>query len=416
MARVILHCDANGFYASCELAYNPQLRGLPMSVGGNVDARHGIVLASTQEAKRAGVKTGMVLWQARQLCPELIILPPNFNRYLHFSRRLSAMYREHSPRVESYGLDECWVDVSDPGFSLEDGAALADRLRARAREELGITLSIGVSWNKIYAKLGSDMRKPDATTLITPDNYRDTVWTLDAGDLLFVGPHTLPKMHRLGISTIGDIARADQQTLVTHFGKLGLMHSIHARGEDDSPVMPVEIEAAVKSIGNSTTTPRDMATVEDVACVYTVLADAVAARLREHGFRGRCISISVRDKDLRIAGCQLTIGHYTALADEILSVAMRLFAQRGYAAMLPLRSVGVSVGSLISGDLPEQMDFWGEADRRQRRMALAQSVDALRKRYGMQCITRGSVLARPVFSGINPKDDHVIHPVPFYAG
>ncbi len=414
--RVILHCDANGFYASCELAYHPQLRGLPVSVGGNVDARHGIVLASTPEAKRCGIKTGMVLWEAKQLCPQLIIMPPNFNRYLSFSRRLMAIYKEHSPRVEAYGLDEAWVDLSNPGFSLQDGKELADRLRARVKEELGVTISVGVAWNKIFAKLGSDMKKPDATTLITPENYQQTVWALPVGDLAFVGYRTVPKLARLGIHNIGDLARTDPALLQSWFGKVGLMHSVHARGEDDSPVMPVAVEAAVKSIGNSTTTPRDMSTVEDVICVYTVLADAVAARLREHGFQGSCVSISVRDVELKCASCQLTLDHHTAIADDILSVAMHLFHLRGYDKMLPLRSIGISVGSLIVHDAPQQLDLLGENAQRERQMALARSLDDIRRRYGMKSILRGNVLARPVFADINPKDDHIIHPVPFYTG
>lgn len=416
MSRVIMHCDANGFYAACELVYRPELRGLPVSVGGDVEARHGIVLASTPEAKRCGVKTGMVLWQARQLCPQLITLPPNFARYIEFSRRLTAIYREHSPRVESYGLDECWVDVSNPGYTVQDGAQLADGLRARIKDELGITVSIGVSDNKVFAKLGSDYKKPDATTLISRDNYRDIVWPLPVGDLLFVGPRTVPKLAKLGIFTIGDLARAEPRRLASWFGKVGWMHSMHARGEDTSPVMPVGIEAAVKSVGNSTTTPVDMMTVEDVACVYTLLAESVATRMRENGVKGRCITISVRDADLRVASCQLTIGHHTALSREILATAMQLFRDRGYAGMLPLRSIGVSVCSLIPDDSPVQMDLLGDAARRERELALAHCVDDIRRRYGTQTIRRGSVLARPVFAAINPKDDHTIHPVPFYAG
>lgn len=416
MARVILHADANGFYASVELVYRPELRGLPLSVGGDQEARHGIVLASSREAKRCGIKTGMVLWQTRQLCPNLIILPPDFSRYLDFSRRLRKIYEEYSPRVESYGLDECWIDISNPGVSLQDGQALADLLRRRVREELGITISVGVSWNKIFAKLGSDYKKPDATTLISPENYKELVWPLPAGDLLFVGPRSVPKLAKYRMYTIGDIAGAPDELLSQRFGKVGSMHQSHARGLDESPVMAVGTEAAIKSIGNSTTTPQDMCGMEDVRCVYTLLAESVATRLREAGLKGRCISISVRDTDLSCESCQVSIDHHTALACEIRDAAMGLFDSRGYAAMLPLRSVGVSCGSLVPFSAPVQMDLMGRAARQQRQLDLARSVDQIRLRFGTQIIQRGNVLANPGFSGINPHDDHVIHPVPFYAG
>ena len=414
--RVILHCDANGFYASCELVERPALRGLPVSVGGDPEARHGIVLASSQEAKRAGVKTGMVLWQARQLCPQLIILPPNFRLYMHMSRRLRHMYEEYSPKVESYGLDECWVDLTSRGVDLEDGKQIADTLRKRAWDELGLTLSVGVSWNKIFAKLGSDYKKPDATTLITPDNYRQVVWPLPAGDLLFIGPRTVPKLRRRGVSTIGDIAALPRDTLAGWFGKVGVMHHIHARGEDESPVMPVGFETAVKSVGNSTTTPQDMETPEDVRCVITLLAESVARRLREAGLKGRCVNIHVRDTALRTAGCQKTIPYDTALSGDIIKTAMGLFEERGYAVMLPLRSIGVSVSSLVQASAPVQQDLFGFAGKREKQEDLAKAVDSIRQRFGTQAIMRGNVLGNAAFSGINPHDDHTIHPVPFYSG
>ncbi len=222
----------------------------------------------------------MVLWQARQLCPELVILPPNFSRYLSYSRRLRQIYEKYSPKVESYGLDEFWIDISNPDVSLEDGRKMADKLRERARDELGLTLSVGVSWNKIFAKLGSDYKKLDATTLISPDNYKEVVWPLPAEDLLFVGPRTKPKLAKYRIYTIGDIANAPDELLSHRFGKVGQMHQCYARGLDESPVMAVGTETAIKSVGNSTTTPLDMCSIDDVRCVYTLLAESVATRLR----------------------------------------------------------------------------------------------------------------------------------------
>jgi DNA polymerase-4 len=408
--------DANSFYASCELCYQPHLSGLPVSVGGDTEARHGIILASNQPAKRFGVKTGMVLHEAKRLCPGLIVLPPNFSRDVTFSRRLRAIYQQHSPLVENYGLDEAWLEITGPGVTLSDGKALADSLRRRVREELGITLSVGVSYNKIFSKLGSDYQKPDATTVISPDNYREIVWPLPVSDLLFVGPRTFSKLRALNIHTIGDLANTPPGLMESRLGKPGVMHVIHARGLDNSPVMPVHFSHAIKSIGNSTTTPVDIATVEDAACVYSLLAESVGTRLREAGMAGRCIQIHARDTRLNIRSCQMTLNHDTSLSGEISRAAMRLFHDRGYAGMLPLRSVGVAVSKLSDEHAPVQMDLLGDTQARDRELALARSVDRIRSRFGTQIIRRASVLAQPAFAGINPHDHHIIHPEQYYAG
>ena len=416
MNRVVLHCDANGFYASCELVYAPHLRGLPVSVGGDAEARHGIILASNQHAKKYGVKTGMVLYQARKLCPNLVIIKPNFKRYYSFSMRLQGIYREYTPLVESYGLDESWLEITNPGVTLQDGKILADNLRDRIREELGLTISVGVSFNKIFAKLGSDYKKPDATTVITQENFRDIVWPLPAGDLLFVGPQTARKLAREYILTIGDIASVRPEYLLNNLGKVGAMHVANAQGLDNSPVMPVTVSHVIKSVGNSTTTPVDMISVEDVQCVFTLLAESVATRLREIGMAGRCINIHVRDTNLNIRACQTTISHHTALSGDITKAAMRLFIARDYASMFPLRSIGVSVSSLTDAQDPLQLDLFGDTLKRDRQLDLAKTVDQIRTRFGTQVIRLGNVLARPAFAVINPHDDHTIHPEQFYAG
>lgn len=415
--RVILHCDANSFYASCELAYQPQLRGLPVCVGGDPQQRHGIVLAASKEAKRAGVRTAMVLWQAKQLCPQMIVLPPNFGRYIQFSNTLRSMYEEYTDKVEMFGLDEGWMDISNPGVTLQNGKRLADTLRKRAWEELGLTLSIGVSWNKVFAKLGSDYKKPDATTVIGPDNYRQIVWPLPASDLLFVGPKTMQRLQACNLKTIGDLARpASLAVLRQALGKNGETLHIFAAGTDDSPVMASGIESTVKSIGNSTTTPQDIATLEDVKCVVYLLAESVASRLRESGLEGQCVSISLRDKSLHTEGCQRTLKHPTALADEIAAEALHLFAEKNMKRQMPLRSLGVCVSSLLSCQAPRQTDLLGEDAARQRKANLAKAVDSLRYRFGTQIIQRGVVLSNRTFAGINPHDDHTVHPWTFYTG
>ncbi len=406
MERVVLHCDANSFYASVECVFHPEWRGKPMAVCGNAEIRHGIVLASTREAKQYGVKTGMVTWQAKQLCPLLIVSPPHSSLYTQFSNRMRAIFFDYTDRVEPFGLDECWLDVSDPKFTMEDGAQLADRLRERIKKELEITISAGVSFNKPFAKLASDMKKPDATTVITKDNYKEIVWRLPISDLLFVGPKTTRKLMDLRIYTIGDLARADADLMQRLLGKNGLYLIAYANGYDLSPVKRLEDVPPVKSIGNSVTTPRDMTGAEDVKCVLYLLAESVAMRMREQKFRSRRISINVRDTKLNWASCQRTLGHGTNLEDEIAETAMALFTER-YLTLLPLRSIGISCGQLESDTAPVQLDMFGDALKRDARLALSTTIDDLRKQYGQLIVQRGVIMADTMFSKLNPKEDHM---------
>ena len=378
--------------------------------------RHGIVLASSPEAKKKGVRTGMALFEAKKFCPELIVIPPEFEKYKRFSDRIRSMMMAHTPLVESYGLDEAWMEITGPGITLQDGYDLSALLRRRAREELGITLSAGVSFCKVFAKLGSDYRKPDATTVISKANYKQIVWPLPASDLLFVGAKTGRKLRDLGILTIGDIANSPPGMLEICFGKVGTLHVANANGLDNTPVMPVTVTRDALSIGNSMTTPVDMVSDGDVKCVFTQLSDSVAMRLREAGMAGRCVSIHVRDTALRVRGCQLTIGHYTCLAHEITDTAMRLYFERGYARMLPLRSIGVSVSSLAEANEPLQLDLFGHALRRDRQLELAGTIDVIKRRFGSKAVVRGNVLEHPQFALLDPYTNNTIHPVPFYAG
>lgn len=413
--RTILHCDANSFYASVCCTFYPQYRGKPLSVCGDPEARHGIVLASTREAKQMGVKVGMAIWQAKQVCPKLIVMPPEYERYISFSGHMRHIYEEFTDRVESFGLDEAWMDISNPGVTLVDGEQLANRLRRRITDELGITASVGVSFNKIFAKLGSDMKKPNATTVITRESFQQQAWPLPVSDLLYVGPHTTKKLKDWNINTIGDLATYPTEPIQRRFGKNGLILQDFARGLDTSPVMPVEAKAAIKSVGNSTTLPKDVVTINEASAVFYLLSESVAARLREHGFRSGCIAISVRDTKLNVASCQHTISYTTALAGDIAKTAITLFRER-YTHMLPLRSMGVHCSSLVPDDTPIQLDLLGRALHREKELALAHSIDDIRRRFGQMSIQRGIILAEKPFSDINPKDDHTIHPVPFFTG
>ena len=413
--RVILHCDANSFYASVECLYRPEIREKPVAVSGDPQARHGIILTKNNIAKKYGVKTGEAIWQAKQKCPDLVCVPPDFPLYSRFSAKMRRIYEEYSPRVESFALDECWVDLSAPGFSFERGVRTAHEIRCRIREELGITVSVGVADNKVFAKLGSDMKKPDAVTALPPSSYAQKVHPLPVEELLFVGPATRRKLRSIGVLTIGDLARYDAGLLRFHLGRNGLLLKTYAAGQDTSPVMTVDHRTAVKSVGNSTTPPHDLRTMDDARCIYYLLAESVAARLRQGGFRARCVSISARSTDLVTRSCQMRLDRPSNLAGEIAAAALSLFEGR-FAREFPFRSVGLSCSMLTPDDMPIQLDFTGDEERRVHLETLERSIDDLRRRYGHQIVRRGVMLMDADCAKINPVEEHTIHPVPFYAG
>lgn len=280
MNRTILHSDCNCFYESVELLHHPELRGKPVVVGGDPEARHGIVLTADYTAKRYGVKTGMALWQAKQVCPDITFLPPRMDLYLRFSRMAQEIYADYTDKREPYGIDESWLDVTDSATLKGDGFHIAQEISSRMKKELGITVSVGVSFNKIFAKLGSDYKKPDAITTMYEDEFQRKAWCLPVSDLLYVGNATNKKLYSMGIRTIGDLAKSDETLLVRKLGKMGSILWAFANGYDESPVKLENTSAPVKSVGNSITTPRDMETDEDVKIVLYILAESVAARLR----------------------------------------------------------------------------------------------------------------------------------------
>ena len=415
MERVVLHCDANAFYASVECLYTPSIRHSPVAVCGSVEERHGIVLTKNQIAKQFGVQTGEAIWQARQKCPDLICVPPDYPLYIRFSQRMRRLYEEYSDRVESFGLDEAWIDLTNPGLTIRDGERIAHEIRLRVKRELGITVSVGVSFNKVFAKLGSDMKKPDAVTVISQDSFRDMVWPLPVGDLLFVGPATRRKLADMNVHTIGDLAGFDAECLRARLGKPGLMIKAYADGQDRSSVMRADVRMAIQSIGNSATPPHDLETPADARCLYYLLAESVAARLRQEGLRARCVSISARNTELVTRSCQQMLPRATSLTGEIAQAAMRLFDGR-FSGGFPYRSAGLSCSALTPDDAPVQLDFLGDEARRIKTERLESAIDGLRRRFGHQIVRRAVTLTDGQYAQINPKEEHTVHPVPFYAG
>lgn len=407
--RVILHSDINACYANIELLHHPELRGKPVAVGGDPEARHGIVLTADYVAKRYGVKTGMALWQARQACPDIIFLPPRMNLYLRFSRMAHELYCEYTDLQEPYGIDESWLDVTASASLKGDGLRIANDIRARMKSELGITVSVGVSFNKIFAKLGSDYKKPDAVTTMYRDEFRTKAWVLPASDLLYVGRSTDRKLRNMGIHTIGDLARADEQWLNRSLGKMGNILWAFANGLDDSPVRKEGVSAPIKSIGNSATTPRDLENDEDVKIVLYALAESVAARLRENGFRCRTVEISVRDHDLFSYTKQGKVPNATNITSEIAYAGFRLF-QQSYHWRKPIRSIGIRGADLVNDNYWEQMDLFHDAQMREKMRKMDVAVDDIRRRFGYGSIQRGLMLEDAALSALNAKEEHTVHP------
>lgn len=391
-----------------ECLHRPEIRDKPVAVGGSEEARHGIVLTKNENAAACGVKTGEPLWQARQKCPGLVVVPPNFPLYKRFSKMARNIYKDYSDHIESFGLDENWIDITG---SAKSPAAVAQEIRRRVKYELGITVSVGVSWNKIFAKFGSDYKKPDAVTVITRENYKDIVWQSPCSDLLFVGPATKRKLNSYGIYTIGELANSGMVFLKSVFGKNGEILYSFANGLDSSPVCHMDDEQALKSIGNSTTTPRDMVNDGDVKTVLTVLAESVARRLREHGLKGRGVAVSVRDCALQGFTRQTRLKAHTDVSCEIIAAAMELF-RVSYNWEKPLRGIGVCVFDF--GEDVLQFDLSGTVERHEKQQRLDRAVDVIRRRFGNYAVQRASLLADTQLSRFDPHDDHTVHPEGYF--
>ena len=408
--RTILHADMNNCYASIEMLHHPKLRGHPVAVGGSVEQRHGIILAKNYEAKAYGIQVGQALWQAKQKCPGLIIVSPNYDRYLRFSRLFRKILADYSDQIEPFGIDECWFDVTGSRRLCGSGESIADEVRERVKSELGVTVSVGVSYNKIFAKLGSDMKKPDATTVITQENFKDVVWPLPAADLLGVGRATQKKLTRYGVKTIGDMARLEPYIMQGWFGKWGLFLHTYANGLDVSSVKPVSYETAVKSVGNSTTCPRDLTNDHDAHIVLLNLAESVAERMRDLGLMARTVQISLRTNDLSWFERQMPLAHPSMIATELANTAMQLL-RKHFHWEAPLRSVGIRGTNLTPIEGVRQMSFLEDEARRERKERLEYAIDDIRRRYGHHSIGRALLAFDDRLGKLDAKADHIIHPI-----
>ncbi|MBR4889322.1 MAG: DNA polymerase IV [Clostridia bacterium] len=403
MDRVVLHSDLNNFYASVECIQHPEWRNIPMAVAGDPEARHGIVLAKNEVAKRYGIRTAEALWQARQKCPNILFVPPHFDRYMAYSRAAREMYSQYTDQVESFGADECWLDVTGSGLLFGSGEKIAHELRERMKKELGLTVSVGVSFNKVFAKLGSDMKKPDAVTILSRENFKEKVWPLPVGELLFAGPATCEKLRRRGITNIGQLAHAPVRFLEYTLGKLGPQLHKYANGEDDSPVLRPDQLPPVKSIGNSTTAAHDLTSPEDIRITLYVLCESVSARMREAGFNARTVQLTIKDNTLQKQECQCRLEPANHTAKALFDAAYKLY--QTHKPTRPVRLLGVTATG-FEDEEEAQLSFLPEAKTLERVEKLETAVDTLREKYGDKTLQRGLMFLDRSLSDVTPKKEH----------
>ncbi len=409
--RTILHADLNSCYASVECAVHPEYRGVPLAVGGEKELRHGIILAKNEEAKKMGVKTGEAIWQAQQKCPHLVVVPPHYDLYKEYCDKARAIYMDYTDMVESFGPDECWLDVTGSLHLFGDGEQIAHIIRNRIKSELDITVSVGVSWNKIFAKFGSDYKKPDAVTVITEDNYREIVWPCPVSELLFVGPATTRKLRNGGIYTIGDIAQSGLQHMRNALGKNGEALFYAASGQDSSPVKKYYEAEPIKSVGNSTTPPRDLQNMQDARLVLYSLSDTVAKRLRTYGFACTGVQIHLRDTNLFTLERQKQFGRPVTTAYEICNAGLELLKNH-WDFQTPLRSIGIRGINLVPAPEEVQLCFFKDEKRLQNKQVLEVTAEKIRDRYGKESICRAVILSDGVLGQVNKAS---VQPIPFAA-
>ena len=406
MQRTILHVDLNNFYASVEIKLNPSLRGKDIAVTGSVEDRHGIILAKSEGAKKLGVKTGMTIKDALKLCPNLITVQANHDKYITYSKLVKNIYRRYTDYIEPFGIDECWLDVTSSIKMFGSGRKIADEIRRSVKRELGLTVSVGVSFNKVFAKLGSDYKKPDATTIIDEENFKKIVWNLPIEDLLFVGRSTAQKFHKINVNTIGDLARLDREFVLKKFGKMGeTLHSF-ALGEECSPVNKDEEGDEIKSVGNSITSYRDLTTDDDVKIIFRILSESVSSRLINYKIgKAKTLSIFVRDSELNSFTRQRSFDIPSYLPEDFETLAFQLFKENVSNDFM-IRTLGVSVSGFTK--LNEQLSIF--EDRRQKFDKLNTAISEIKSKYGNKTMVKGIVLKDKKLLKEDPEKEHTVHP------
>lgn len=391
MARIILHCDLNNYFASMEINRYPEYRGKPLAVCGNIAERHGIVLAKNNVAKSMGIVTGEAVVHAVQKCPNLKTVPPHYDDYVDCSRKIIDIYCKYTNLVESFGIDECWLDITDSTKSFAVGEETAHKLQTEVKQKFNLTMSIGVSYNKMFAKLGSDMKKPDAVTVITPENYKDLIWALPAGDLMGVGRNSSKNLKRRGIKTIGQLAGLDPSMLELWFGKNGLQMWVYANGLDNAPVMRVDFSPPIKSIGHGITTTEDLRKDEDVSDIFMELSQIIGYKLRKSNLAAAGVAIAVRDSKLAYCEYQSQLPYSTQASFVLAKHAKQLF-KKNYLWRNKIRSLTVRAINLIPAESPQQLNMFTDYEYQTKLEAVDATMDGVRARYGVHSINSATFL------------------------
>ena len=396
MESLYLHLDMNNFYASVECAERPELRDQPVAVAGDPKKRHGVVLAKNQIAKAYGVKTGDTLWEAQLKAPGIVFVPPRFDKYDKISKRMFGICNNFTCYVEPFGPDECWLDCSETVGLFGSGESIADALRERVRRELGITASVGVSFTKMFAKLGSDMKKPDGTTVISPADYREKVWPLSAEDLCGVGRRTYEKLRKMNLPRIGDLANSDERVIAKTFGKVGIDLRKTARGEEIGDVREAVVKRDVKSVGHGLTAMRDLTTWDDFATLIYYLSELISARLRKNNYKARGIYVGARAWSLAHRGKQTTLPYPVNSSADIAEAAISLL--RTFYDDEPLRSIDVSTFMLSPADAPLQLSFLDDSRKSAKSEKLDKTIENLRLKYGKNSVLRACHMQQNIFT------------------
>ena len=388
--RVILHCDMNNFFASVECLFRPELKDVPMAVAGSEDDRHGIILAKNNIAKKYGIVTAETVWQAKKKCPSLVLVPPHHERYSHYSRVINEIYARFTDMVEPFSIDESWLDVTGSRLLFGSGEEIAHKISDAVKEETGLTMSIGISFNKFFAKMGSDYKKPDAITVITRENYKDILFPLPVGDMIFVGKSTLERLNHLGIRTIGELAETDVEMLKKAIGKSGESLWENANGLDDSPVMNIDYQREEKSMGNGITFRRDLETEDDIRAALVMLSDSLSYKLRKRDLKGNIIKIDIKDTKLRKITRQKKLDYHTYLKSDIAKESLKLLTAN-WETGNPIRHITVTVSGFEDDEKSEQMSLFGTKNKSsEKTYHMEKSIDDIRSRFGMQAISFGS--------------------------
>lgn len=396
MDRVILHCDMNGFFASVELLDYPQLKDKPMAVCGSPENRHGIILAKNEIAKKYGVVTAETLWQARKKCPDLQVVPPHHDKYKHYSRMINDIYLRFTDMVEPFSVDESWLDVTASRQLFGTGREIADTIRQTVKKELGLTLSAGVSFNKIFAKMGSDYKKPDATTVITRENFMNILWPLDIREMFFVGKATADKLNEYGIRTIGELALADRQMVMAMLGRQGGVIHDYANGLDTTPVLRFDQLEKVKSIGNGTTFRRNLQEEKDIRTAVTGLSDTVAARLRRHKMKAFGVKVDIKDPDLKVISRQQQLDNPANITDIIAETAMSII-RKSWKMRDPIRMLTITAINLCDENQAQQLSLFADENvLAEKGEKVERAMDDIRKKFGTDSIKFGSVIGNDI--------------------